>query len=253
MFRHEIAQTSRAHTTALETQRVTITNDNTPSETSHSTVTPYHISHSTIPNLRSGQHLNWKSANINSNSASGDSHLIWDKNDIGTFFQNVKGLTYSHTGEDYVYYMTSTQAIGADIIGMAETNTAWQHHQLQASLTSWAQKHFGATNISFGYPDATTDPVPDKETFQFGGSITLKTGSLVPLSHGGDILWTHLVWDVGADTPQEESHMHSSPSLLHTELAQDQSGPSPLAAHSVKKMNTSVIHNNMLPQDHNNK
>jgi hypothetical protein len=48
----------------------------------------------------------------------------------------VKGLTYSYTGEDYDYYMMSTQAIGADIIGMAETNTAWQHHHLQASLPS---------------------------------------------------------------------------------------------------------------------
>ena len=81
----------------------------------------------------------------------------------------------------------STQAIGADIIGMAETNTAWQHHHLRASLTSRASKHFGATNISFGCPDATVDLVPDKETFQSGGSITMTTGSLVPMSHGGHI------------------------------------------------------------------
>ena len=68
-----------------------------------------------------------------------------------------------------------------------ETNTAWQHHHLRASLTSRERKHFGATNVSFGYPDTTTDPVPDKEIFQSGGSITMTTGSLIPMLHGGHI------------------------------------------------------------------
>jgi hypothetical protein len=83
--------------------------------------------------------------------------------------------------------MMSTQAIGNEIIGMAKTNTAWQHHHHRASLTSWAQKHFGATSISFGYPGATMDPIPDKERFQPGGSITMTTASLLSMSHRGHI------------------------------------------------------------------
>ena len=49
----------------------------------------------------------------------------------------------------YNNYMTSMQATGADITGMAEPNTVWQHHHLRSSFTSQARKHFGATNISF--------------------------------------------------------------------------------------------------------
>ena len=110
------------------------------------------------------------------------------KNDIRIFFQIVTGLICCHTGEDYDYCMTSTQAIGADIIGMAETNMALQQHQLHTSLAQQAQKHFGATKTSFGFPDTTTNPVPDKETFQSGRSLTMITGSLVPMSHGGHIM-----------------------------------------------------------------
>ena len=88
----------------------------------------------------------------------------------------MKGLIYRHTLEDYDYFMMSTQAIGADIIGMAETNMAWQHHHLRASLTSRARNHFGDTNISFGYPDAIIDSVLDKEALIIGGSITTTTG-----------------------------------------------------------------------------
>jgi hypothetical protein len=110
-----------------------------------------------------------------------------DDKDIRIFFQNVKGLTYSYTGEDYDYYMMSTQAIGADIIGMAETNTAWQHHHLRSLFNSRAIKHFGATKISYGYPDDQIDLVPERETFQSGGSVTMTTRHLVPMVHGDNI------------------------------------------------------------------
>ena len=61
--------------------------------------------------------------------------------------------------------MTSTQGVDADI---AETNAAWQHDHLHTSLASQAREHFGATNIPLGYPIATTNPVPEKETFKSG-------------------------------------------------------------------------------------
>ena len=41
--------------------------------------------------------------------------------------------------------------------------------------------------ISFGYPDSTINLVPDKETFQSRESITMTTGSLVPMSQWGHI------------------------------------------------------------------
>ena len=47
--------------------------------------------------------------------------------------------------------------------------------------------------------------------------------------------------------------MHSSPSLLHTERAQDQLEPYPLAAHSAKNTNNSNDHNKLSPQHHTHK
>ncbi len=99
----------------------------------------------------------------------------------------MKGLTHSHTGEYYDYYMTSLQAIGADIMGMAETDTTWQHRHLQDHFALRARKHCGQTKISFGYPDVTTDPVSEKETFQSGGSLITTTGSFASMLHGGNI------------------------------------------------------------------
>ncbi|KAI2511593.1 hypothetical protein MHU86_2847 [Fragilaria crotonensis] len=141
----------------------------------------------TIPHLRPGRQHNRKATNIDIHRSYGDPYMVRDEKDIRIFFQNVKGLTHSYTGEDYDYYMTSLQAIGADIIGMAETNTAWQHQHLRDMFASRARKHYGNAKISYGYPDATTDPVPEKETFQSGGSLTMTTGHLVPMSHGENI------------------------------------------------------------------
>ena len=173
-----------------ETPEVTITHDNTRNTNTHTSITNI-LTHrnisDTIPHLRPGRQHNRNATNIDIHSAYGDSYMVRDENDKRIFFQNVKGLTHSYTGEDYVYYMTSVQAIGADIIGMAETNTAWQHQHLRDMFASRARKHYGTTKISCGYSDATTDPVPEKETFQSGGSLTMTTGNLVPMSHGEHI------------------------------------------------------------------
>ena len=189
-----------------------------------------------------------ESANINIHSTNGDSHLVRDKNDIRIFYETVKGLTYSHTGEDCNYYLMNTQTIGADIIGMAETNTAWQHHHLQASLTSQAQ------NILAPQTFHLVNQMPPLTRFQTKKPSNLEDPSPWQLGalyqcHTGDILRTQLVWDAGVDTSFKESQMHSYPSSLHTELVQDPLG---LAAHSVVNTNTSVDHNNLFPQDHKN-
>ena len=171
---------------ALETYNVTITNDNKLPQTSITTTRPHNTTDSTIPNLRPGCRHHQKSSNIHIHSAYGDSPHVQDKSDIRIFFQNVKGLTYSHSGKDYDYDMMSTQAIDADIIGMARTNS--MAISPPPSITCFmGKKHFGAANVSFGYPDATINRVPDKETFQSGGSTTMTTGILAPMSHGGHI------------------------------------------------------------------
>ena len=170
-----------------ETQEVTIT-QNLSNQTNVHITNRTTTNTDTIPNLRPGRNHNRKTDTIDVHSSYGDSHLEKDDKDIRIFFQNVKGLTYSFTGEDYDYYMTSTQAIGADIIGMAETNTAWQHHHLRTLFSSRAGKHFGTAKVSFGFPTEAIDAVPEKETFQSGGSITMSTRTLVPMSHGEHIL-----------------------------------------------------------------
>ena len=108
-------------------------------------------------------------------------------------------------------------------------------------------------SIYFLVCETAAAKVTDKETFKSGGSITMTTGSLVPMSRGGHIKdptglgqWKH-----GVDTQFKESQMYSYPSSLHTEPAQDQLGPRPLAAHSA--LNTNTDHNNMFLQDYVNK
>ena len=44
------------------------------------------------------------------------------KNGIRVFFQNVKGLTYTQSGDDYNYYLSSMISYSIDVFGMAETN-----------------------------------------------------------------------------------------------------------------------------------
>jgi hypothetical protein len=117
----------------------------------------------------------------------GTSHHLRNDNDIRIFFQNTKGLTYSSTGEDYDYYLSCTKSIGANIIGMAETNTAWQHHHLRQLFTARTHQHFQIAKTSFSSPSIEIDPIPEKETFQSGGTITLSTRDLVPMAFGNDI------------------------------------------------------------------
>ncbi|KAI2499411.1 hypothetical protein MHU86_15056 [Fragilaria crotonensis] len=124
---------------------------------------------------------------IDMESHYGKSHTQKSDTDIRIFFQNVKGLTYSASGEDYDYYVTSTRSLDADIVGMAETNTAWTHPHLQSLFQSRARQHMNSVKVSFSSPTQTIDPIPEKETFQSGGTVTFSAGTLVPMVHGNDI------------------------------------------------------------------
>ena len=60
---------------------------------------------------------------------------------IRIFFQNVKGLTSSPTGEDYEYYLHNLKMLRADIVGLAETNSPWQLYHLRSDFLQQTKKH----------------------------------------------------------------------------------------------------------------
>ena len=117
--------------------------------------------------------------NVDLNSLYGASIHERDSSSIRVFFQNVKGLTYTTTGEEYAYYLSCTSSLGADIIGMAETNSAWLHSHLRQSLQQY-HRH----KVNFSSPLPEIDPIPDTETFQAGGTLTMALNSLVPMAFG---------------------------------------------------------------------
>jgi hypothetical protein len=90
--------------------------------------------------------------------------------------------------EDYNYVTTNLVDIQADIIGLAETNTAWQHPFLRQTFQKAVRQH-GAplTKISFGSPNKTIDDIPVSETFQAGGSTTFIMGSWTTAAYGKDV------------------------------------------------------------------
>ena len=148
------------------------------------TLTHIHTNHHST---RPGRNPLRSNHNIDLTSSYGTSHHERNHTDIRIFFQNTKGLSYSSTGEDYDYYLPCTKSIGADIIGMAETNTAWQHHHLRQLFTARSRQHYQIAKPSFGFPSNDIDPIPERETYQSGGTITLSTRDLVPMAFGADI------------------------------------------------------------------
>ncbi len=62
----------------------------------------------------------------------GDSPYVEDDSATRFFFQNIKGLTHTSSGEDYKHYLSSLHDLNhVDIAGLAETNSAWSHPHLQ--------------------------------------------------------------------------------------------------------------------------
>jgi hypothetical protein len=152
----------------------------TPALLTHNTTTLF----SSIPQHRPGRIPFRKSQTIDIQTSYGSSYLDREHSSLRIFFQNTKGLTYSFTGVDYDYYLTCTKSIRADIIGMAETNTAWQHPHLSFLFSSRARKHYPLLKTNFSSPSSAVDRVPEKETYQSGGTITMTTGDFVPMVYG---------------------------------------------------------------------
>ena len=151
-----------------------------------STVQPSTTPQTRIPQNRPGRIPFRKSQTIDIERSYGSRVTDRSPSCIRVFFQNTKGLSYSATGEDYNYYMTCTKALGADIIGMAETNTAWQHPHLRFHFTACARRHYPLMKAAFSSPTKEVDPIPEKETFQSGGTTMLTTADLVPMVFGAN-------------------------------------------------------------------
>ena len=134
--------------------------------------------------LRPGRKSLRTSPDINLDKSYGDSVDIRDPSHIRIYFQNVKGLTYSTSGQDYAYYLSCISTIDADITGMAETNSTWQHHHLQTKFKANANRQFQMTKVSFSSPSQEIEPTPENESYQAGGTVTLATTKTATISFG---------------------------------------------------------------------
>ena len=84
--------------------------------------------------------------------------------------------------------MTNLADLQADIVGLAETNTSWQHGFLRQSFSAAVRKHGSKiAKISFASPSKHIDEIPVSETFQAGGSTTIILGPWSTASFGKDI------------------------------------------------------------------
>jgi hypothetical protein len=110
-----------------------------------------------------------------------------DPSRLRIFFQNIKGISYSSTGEDHDYLLHSLDAIAVDIAGLSETNTAWQHAHIRNDFKQRANRHYRQSNISFGTISKDIDELPAKESFQAGGSITMTLGDWTTSVYGPPI------------------------------------------------------------------
>ena len=137
-------------------------------------------------NTHPGRNPFRRTPDINLQEAYGDSHYERAPITIRLFFQNVKRLTYSTTDEDYAYYLDCTSTIGADIIGITETNSAWEHFHMRNTFSSIARKQFSLHKASHSSPKTAINPIPETESFQAGGTLTLATNNLVRMAFGGN-------------------------------------------------------------------
>lgn len=108
----------------------------------------------------------------------GDEIFFKDPKSTRIMFQNVKGLTYTTSTEDYRYYLQGMSSYSADIFGMAETNTSWQHPHLQLAFRDLVQRQFQYGKTVHGFLSKEIDPIPTMTSFQAGGTTQVVKGGL---------------------------------------------------------------------------
>ena len=118
-----------------------------------------------------------KDDDVNVFTSYGDDINLKNQKSTRIFFQNVKGLTYSASGEDYDYYLHNLKLIQVDIAGLSETNTPWQSYHIKNTFLQRSKKHYRISKTTFGSIDITIDPVAANEKFQAGGCLLMVNGN----------------------------------------------------------------------------
>ena len=137
-----------------------------------------------IPSTRPGRIISRKTTDECATTTYGDAIIYKAPGTIRFFFQNVKGLTYSASGEDYNYYASCMSSYDVDCFGMAERNTGWQHHHLQRDFRAGVRRQFKYAKVAFGYSSEEVDLCHPRETFQAGGSLQTVRGNLTTTVQG---------------------------------------------------------------------
>ncbi|KAI2496067.1 hypothetical protein MHU86_18439 [Fragilaria crotonensis] len=117
----------------------------------------------------------------------GDAIIYKDPGTTRLMFQNVKGLSYSPTGDDYRYFLSAMRSYSVDIFGMAETNSGWQHSYIQSTFKQCVRRQFQYGKTVFGSPSAHVDILSSKDTFQAGGALQVIQGDLMTAVFGTPI------------------------------------------------------------------
>lgn len=95
------------------------------------------------------------------------------------FYQQIHGLTYTPTGEDYDYVHGTMDAMKVDVLGLSETNSPWNNHHLTNAYTQAISKYTKLNKTSFSSPTFSIDPIPPTVTHQMGGTATTTYGSWI--------------------------------------------------------------------------
>ena len=129
----------------------------------------------------------YRDADINVFTNYGDDIHNKAEGTVRIYFQNVKGLTHSESGEDYEYYLSNLKLIQVDIAGLAETNTPWQLQHIKTDFLQQSKKHFQISKTVFGAIGQSIDPLKTNENWQAGGCLTIVQGQWTTTIHREDI------------------------------------------------------------------
>ena len=137
---------------------------------------------------RPGRLINRKASDPDANVTFGDSIIYKAPGTSRFMFQNVKGLSYNQSGDDYNYFLSSMLSFSIDVFGMAETNSGWQHQYVQDKFKQCIRRQLQLGKAVFGSPSRTVDPLDDKDTFQAGGTTQVVRGNMTTTVFGPPIL-----------------------------------------------------------------
>lgn len=102
----------------------------------------------------------------NMNTPWGDCPSLKCDNECRLVLQNVNGLGSSYNCAKATSLAYETDSIGADVIGMVETNTYWKHNNILETTTNAWRKYFDQTKIVTSSSDVHFNSV-----YQPGGTM----------------------------------------------------------------------------------